>query len=615
MLQTYVEAKETLGTYSKYLLDLAKKNDLRTVIQDLESIEKRLIDDRFQLVVVGMFSRGKSTFVDALLGKRLLPTSKKPTTAVISKITYGDKPAFFLHYKDECLSQEISEDEFFNLTASNTEGDEEAESEIERISCAEVQYPLSFCQHGVELVDTPGTNDLNQARVEITYQYLNKADAVIMLLAADQALSTGEVEFLKERIIKNQISDIFFIVNRKDTLAGPEEENRVLAFIKDNLLRIVGASFSEKLHIHLVSSYQALLFRRQFNGESLTSKQLMKIPNDFEDTGFPALEKDLAKFLEEDKGRIKLRRFSVFLAKQIHIMESFLSDKKVIISHLTDDLDHSIHELKKSIGRTKLLVKDIIRNIRLDFDQSKELVMDHCKIALVKILEEMKISTSNYSGDYDSKELQTFVRNQFEITSKYIIDDVSAYQEKLVQNIYQKVEERIETFFATLDKQYKETLNLSSDGSILHLDDIQSLILQEEGEFEEEVSKTIYRALKDYYSDMDHNFILRGIAQFLADITSSTLEDELKQMIDEAYPEWSKRIEEHIVSQYEIYTTKIVDRVDRIANSQLDELARQLEVLYQERKVQGDEKEKILEGLRNDIKKLDDIKSSLGIVI
>ena len=66
MLQTYVEEKVALASYTKSLLDLAKKHDLRIVRQDLESLEKRMADDHFQLVVVGMFSRGKSTFVDAL---------------------------------------------------------------------------------------------------------------------------------------------------------------------------------------------------------------------------------------------------------------------------------------------------------------------------------------------------------------------------------------------------------------------------------------------------------------------------------------------------------------------------------------------------------------------
>ena len=615
MLRTYVKEKEALFTYSKCLMELAKKHDLRTVIQDLESIEKRLIDDCFQLVVVGMFSRGKSTFVDALLGKRLLPTSKKPTTAVISKITYGDEPTFFIHYKDESLSQEISEDEFFNLTASNTEGDETAESEIERISCAEVQYPLSFCQHGVELVDTPGTNDLNKARVEITYQYLNKADAVIMLLAADQALSIGEVEFLKERIIKNQISDIFFIVNRKDTLSGPEEESRVLTFIKDNLLRIVGSSFSEKLHIHLVSSYQALLFRRQLNGESLSGKQQMKLPNDFENTGFPAFEEDLAHFLEVDKGQVKLRRFSSLLVKQVHIIQSFLKDRQQIISHSTDNLNENVRDLTRSIKETKKLVNDMLSHVRVDLYQSKLLVLERCKIALIKVPNQLKNAIGNYWGEYDSKEIQDFIKNEFETARRHIIDEVSAYQNTLIQKTCQQVEGKIEKFFSILNTQYKEALNLSSDGVVLHMDDVQSLVLEEEESFEELVSRTLYRALKDYYADTNHNSILRDLAQLLAGFASTSLENEIKGMVDKAYPNWAKSVENHIAKQYENYVGQVVDRVDQIANSQLDELERQLELLQQEKEKQGAEKEEILSRLKQDITELDTVSRSLNIVV
>lgn len=615
MLQTYVESKETLFTYSKYLKELGKKYDLRISIQDIEGIETRLVDDRFQLVVVGMFSRGKSTFVDALLGKRLLPTSKKPTTAVISKITYGDEPTFFIHYKDESLSQEISEDEFFNLTASNTEGDEAAESEIERISCAEVQYPLSFCQHGVELVDTPGTNDLNQARVEITYEYLNKADAVIMLLAADQALSIGEVEFLKERIIKNQISDIFFIVNRKDTLSGPEEESRVLAFIKDNLLRIVGSSFSEKLHIHLVSSYQALLFRRQLNGESLSGKQQMKLPNNFENTGFPAFEEDLAHFLEVDKGQVKLRRFSSLLAKQVHIIKSLLRDKQDIILHSTDDLDDSIYEIKKSIKNAKGLVNDIVRDIQLDFSQSKLLVLDRCKIASVKIPNQLKNAIGNYWGEYDSKEIQDFIKNEFETARRHIIDEVSAYQDTIVQKACQKAEGKIKKLFSILNTEYKEVLKLKSNGVVLYIDNVQSLVLEEEGAFEERVSKTLYKALKDYYSDPNHNSILRDVAQLLAGVASTSLENKVKGLVDKAYPDWIKGVENHIANQYEAYVAQVVNRVDQIANAQLDELIRQLELLHQEKEKQGAEKEKLLCELREDLAELNALNKSLDTVV
>ena len=78
-------------------------------------------DEKFNLVVVGEFSRGKSTFVNALLGCPMLPVSKSPTTAVISKIVYGENSEYIVHYKSG-ESKTISEEEFLDIKAQS-EGD------------------------------------------------------------------------------------------------------------------------------------------------------------------------------------------------------------------------------------------------------------------------------------------------------------------------------------------------------------------------------------------------------------------------------------------------------------------------------------------------------------
>lgn len=215
------------------LIRLSENLQTADVQNGLQQCKEHMLNDAFSVVVVGQFSRGKSTFVNALLGQRILPTSKKPTTAVISKIAYSPEPQFTVHFKDGHVMT-IDEQNFFGIKApstysSDTPQDEreqilDEQAQINKIDYVQVGYPLDFCKNSVELVDTPGTDDLNESRIEITYNYLNQADAVILLLAADQALSSGEVEFLKERILKQQIRDIFYIINRKDTLAGPDEE-------------------------------------------------------------------------------------------------------------------------------------------------------------------------------------------------------------------------------------------------------------------------------------------------------------------------------------------------------------------------------------------------------
>ena len=113
----------------KKLLLMECYNETLSVLSNLENIRlegklreelKLLENESFTLVVIGEFSRGKSTFVNAMLGKAILPSSKSATTNVISKIVYGDRPNFTLYYKDGALRQ-VSEDEFSAIKAQAEE--------------------------------------------------------------------------------------------------------------------------------------------------------------------------------------------------------------------------------------------------------------------------------------------------------------------------------------------------------------------------------------------------------------------------------------------------------------------------------------------------------------
>lgn len=575
------------------------------------ALRQRLEDDQFRLVVVGMFSRGKSTFVDALLGKRLLPTSKKPTTAVISKITYNEIPEYYLHYKDD-VTKKLQEEEFFNLTASNVESDTSVESKIERIDFAEVKYPLSFCKNGVELVDTPGTNDLNQARVEITYQYLDKADAVIMLLAADQALSVGEVEFLKERILKNQISDIFFIINRKDTLSGPDEELRVIEFVKQNLLSIVGSKCNNKLRIHLVSSYQALLFRRQINGDTLSISQQLKVPDDFSITGFSEFESDLSSFLAIEKGDIKLKRFIYLLSIQRDQLVELLNSKMEIVEHSTDNLDDKIKSLKQSISETRCLVHSVVKEIELEFNQSRILVLDKCRHFMAEETSNLKKAILAYEGEYTGADINCYVKELLQSIQKHIMETVGEYQRNIVKEGSEKAQKKIDNYFIMLNKSYSEAFNLSSTIKLVNFDVSKEFMTDRVKSFEEVVSSSLYKVLKNYYSNDEHNIFVRTLAGITSIFASISVDDEIaKIVLEQVYPLWSRNLQDHIISEYDAYVSNVIRHVEKIADVQLDELGSQLDSIVSIKKNQEKEKKRILENLKIDISTLKRISDEL----
>ena len=65
------------------------------------------------------------------------------------------------------------------------------QEDLSEIDFVEIRYPLPLCRNNVEVVDTPGTNDLNTGRVDIIYNYLQKADAAILVTLYRVSSSTS----------------------------------------------------------------------------------------------------------------------------------------------------------------------------------------------------------------------------------------------------------------------------------------------------------------------------------------------------------------------------------------------------------------------------------------
>ena len=359
--------------------------------------EISLMEDNFKLVVVGEFSRGKSTFINALLGQRVLPAKSDPTTTIINRISYGDSKKFILHYRDTTPDVEISESEFKDITAENVDEEspnESARSKVSRIAYAEIHYPLELCKNGIEIVDTPGTNDLDQVREEITFKFIPEADAAIFLLDATQILSLNEVDFLKERILKNDISKNFFVINFKDRLyrlKEPEVQGqRILQTAKTELKKYVSHP-----RVYLVSSKWGLNFRL---GNNLSDK---KNPfSNFKETGFSDFEHDLAEYLVKEKSADKLKKY---IRRAIHLGDNLIAQTiRVEESSLGFDsaqLQRQVEQLKPHLERVKyeahrlfddlaFRLKSLTRNFTLQYE-----------LGLEKISREAQKSLNSYSGE------------------------------------------------------------------------------------------------------------------------------------------------------------------------------------------------------------------------
>ena len=111
----------------------------KTLQRDLQSLLKRLAEDRFYLTLAGQFSRGKTTLMNAMLGMDRLPTGVVPVTSVITAVSYNTRERVLMHFENSNLTHEVPLSELSEwITEQGNPGNKR------KIDMAEVQLPAEL---------------------------------------------------------------------------------------------------------------------------------------------------------------------------------------------------------------------------------------------------------------------------------------------------------------------------------------------------------------------------------------------------------------------------------------------------------------------------------------
>jgi small GTP-binding protein len=233
--RTGADRKAAIRAVTVRVAEVAETAGLASVARDIrETRLPKLDEERFSIVVLGEFNHGKSTFINALLDEAVLPVGITPTTAVLAHVRHGKKLAATAVYESGTRKTIEGADLPRWLTVEG----EEARKREEPLAYVEITHPSPLLQENVTIVDTPGVNDINDQRAEITYGYVPRADAVIFLLDAGQILTASERQFLEERILRSSRDRLVFVVTKADALE-PAELEEALAFARKHLGTIV----------------------------------------------------------------------------------------------------------------------------------------------------------------------------------------------------------------------------------------------------------------------------------------------------------------------------------------------------------------------------------------
>ena len=299
-MRILTDAQESLLKDSRNLL-----NDLRASLIQFEAAPEdhetlahsiRQLDELFLLVVVGEFNSGKSAFINALLGQKLLKEGVTPTTTQINVLRFG-----------EVQERRVESENLHTLTA-----------------------PVELLAE-LNIVDTPGTNAIIRQHETITQQFVPRSDLVLFVTSADRPFTESERAFLEQ--IRDWGKKVIVVLNKIDLFQSREEMDQVVAFISENALSLLGIT----PEIFPVSARLAL--RAKLGETGLWKASL-----------FEALEKYIQNTLDE-KGRLLLKFMnplgvgSYLVNKYSQITNSRLELLKTDFATLQDvDSQHNLYQ-------------------------------------------------------------------------------------------------------------------------------------------------------------------------------------------------------------------------------------------------------------------------------
>ncbi len=281
-LRRYVLARQAVTELVRSVAALSSDPDSSLAVE-CRALLARLAESRFNLAVVGQFKRGKSTLLNAIVGRAVLPAGAIPLTSAITSLTYGPRDRVLLRWRGRTYRQEIPLGQLADfVTERGNPGNERGLEE------AIVEVPSPALRRGVWFIDTPGVGSSDEANSTTTLRFLPEASAVIFVTSADAPLGEVEERFLRD--VQAHVRKLLVVVNKVDLLDA-DERDELLAFVRSRLAPLLGGP---AVPVHAVSAAEALAARMDGDDHRLDG------------SGLPAFESALTRFLADEQGRIFL---------------------------------------------------------------------------------------------------------------------------------------------------------------------------------------------------------------------------------------------------------------------------------------------------------------------
>lgn len=386
--------------------------------------EARIVTDGlFRVVVMGTFTSGKSTLINALLGSRILPESALPSTAILTFIQFGyDTDDVEIHYRDivnedgnvtKGAVEHISKENFmqtYHYDIADTEKLSQTGSipRFKKVAYSIVRCSLPLVQYGVSIVDTPGLEDKDVA-TELALDIAAKAQAIIYV-CGERGFAEADREYFEENF-KGNPGNVFFFLNKLDNITSDIQRKQAL----DRVRYDVKGCFVKADG----SVDEALMSKRVFGLSSLLALDARRGMTFDED-----LQKDVP--LSEEKQTMKLQR-SQFLPFEEALQEFLTTDERCLAQY-------------GKVFRTLLCTyNDAVEKVREDLAvyEHEDNLTNEQKADCQRIINEIETGLSATEAAFDNCTLK--LQNTLALLIRNAIDSVDSTWETDLATLHEKI--------------------------------------------------------------------------------------------------------------------------------------------------------------------------------
>ncbi|MFW3352655.1 dynamin family protein [Aliarcobacter butzleri] len=418
------------------------KTDLtnKEILGELENTHNYLNNQKFSIGITGVMNAGKSTMLNALMGREILGSAVVPETANLTIVKHNPTDNAKVYYWNEqewdrikkSASQLESMKDFVEETnrifgdnlknyirpvsrfdeidikdLSSYTSAEASGKKCNLVKYVELGSKLDFLSDGIEIVDTPGLDDPVIQREEITKEYISQCDMMIHLMNVSQSATLKDVEFIIDALLYQNISKLLVVITRADTVSK-EQLDEVIKYTKTSIEKQLKAQNKDSQLDYIlktirfipISGRMALLHRTGREKEALDAGFAI------EDTGILEIEKYLMDTLfgtNSQKGELVVQSTKNQLQKVIEKQISFNNYELTLLSKSKEELEKELEEFnKKKAVNTRIfqaMSEDITyyKNDAKSYINSLETFLESELIDLQTVIKQRVVSDVKYS--------------------------------------------------------------------------------------------------------------------------------------------------------------------------------------------------------------------------